>query len=183
MRRPSRTHRRHGRVGGHCIGVDPYYLTHKAEEVGFLPEIILSGRRINDGMGGYIAGRVIKLLTQRRIHVVNSRILILGLSFKENCPDVRNTRVTDMIDEFRNYNANVDVHDPWVHPDDVKRMKNGVNLVEQPGNGAYDAVILAVAHREFAAMTSDAILALCKPEHVIYDVKDVFPRDIVTERL
>lgn len=173
---------RPGLVGGHCIGVDPYYLTHKAKEVGFLPEIILSGRRINDEMGSFIAGRVVKLLTQRRIHVVGSRILVLGLAFKENCPDVRNTRVTDIIDEFRNYHAQVDIHDPWVHRDDTAQM-DGVTLVDKPEPGAYDAVILAVAHREFVGMSREDILALCKPEHVIYDVKNVFPRDIVTERL
>jgi len=173
---------RPGLVGGHCIGVDPYYLTHKAKEVGFLPEIILSGRRINDEMGSFIASRVVKLLTQRRIHVVGSRILILGLSFKENCPDIRNTRVTDIIEEFDQYHARVDVHDPWVHSDDVAAMGN-VRLVDVLEAGAYDAVILAVAHREFVNMSRDDFLALCKPEHVIYDVKGVLPRDIVTERL
>lgn len=172
---------RPGLVGGHCIGVDPYYLTHKAREVGFMPEIILSGRRINDEMGGYIAGRVIRLLTQRRIHVVGSRILILGLAFKENCPDVRNTRVTDMIAEFRNYHADVDVHDPWVDPDEA--MELGVGLVDEPQPKSYDAIILAVAHGEFSRMTREQILGLCKDDHVIYDVKDTFPRDIVTERL
>ncbi|HEX6929830.1 MAG TPA: nucleotide sugar dehydrogenase [Gammaproteobacteria bacterium] len=171
-----------GLVGGHCIGVDPYYLTHKAREVGFLPEIILSGRRINDEMGSYIAGRVVKLLTQRRIHVAGARILILGLAFKENCPDVRNTRVTDMIEEFCNYHAEVDVHDPWVSPADAAQFEC-VRLVEHPEPGAYDAVILAVAHREFTAFTSASLLALCKADHVIYDVKNVLPREIVTERL
>ncbi len=173
---------RPGLVGGHCIGVDPYYLTHKAKEVGFLPEVILSGRRINDEMGSYIANRVVKLMTQRRIHVVGARILVLGLTFKENCPDIRNTRVTDIIDEFRNYHADVDVHDPWVHPDDAARL-DGVKLVERPDANAYDAVILAVAHREFAELSRDALLSLCKPEHVIYDVKNALPRDVVTERL
>ncbi|MBW3567982.1 MAG: nucleotide sugar dehydrogenase [Proteobacteria bacterium] len=173
---------RPGLVGGHCIGVDPYYLTHKAREVGFLPEIILSGRRTNDEMGQFIAGRVVKLLTQRRIHVVGSRILVLGLSFKENCPDVRNTRVTDILQEFSHYHAHVDVHDPWVHPDDAARLPD-VHLVEKPDPGVYDAIILAVAHREFVAMSRDDMLGLCKPRHVIYDVRGVLPRDIVTERL
>ncbi|HEX7029127.1 MAG TPA: nucleotide sugar dehydrogenase [Gammaproteobacteria bacterium] len=173
---------RPGLVGGHCIGVDPYYLTHKAKEIGFLPKIILSGRSINDDMGGYIANRVVKLMTQRRIHVVGSRILVMGLSFKENCPDVRNTRVTDIIDEFRNYHANVDVYDPWVHPDDAAQLQ-GVTMIEHPACGAYDAVILAVAHREFLAMSAEELLGCCKPEHVIYDVKSVLPRHIVTERL
>lgn len=173
---------RPGLVGGHCIGVDPYYLTHKAREVGYLPEVILSGRRINDEMGKFIANRVVKLLTQRRIHVVGARILILGLAFKENCPDVRNTRVVDILDEFSSYHADVDVFDPWVDPEDAAELGD-IKLVEQPEAGQYDALILAVGHREFAEMSAEQVLGLCKPEHVIYDVRGTLPRSIVTERL
>lgn len=171
-----------GLVGGHCIGVDPYYLTHKAKEVGFLPEVILSGRRINDEMGIFIANRVVKLLTQRRVHVVGAKILILGLSFKENCPDVRNTRVIDIINEFRGYHAEVDVYDPWVDPADAEELGD-VHLIDSLPEEHYDAVILAVAHREFTEMSAEDVLRLCKPDHVIYDVRGVLPRDIVTERL
>jgi len=171
-----------GLVGGHCIGVDPYYLTHKAKEVGFFPEVILSGRRINDGLGGFVANRVVKLMTSGRIHVVGARILILGLAFKENCPDIRNTRVVDVIREFDDYHARVDVYDPWVDPEDARRHY-GITLLPELGSRRYDAVILAVGHNEFRSMDADDLLALCKPRHVIYDVKHVLPREIVTERL
>ena len=139
---------RPGLVGGHCIGVDPYYLTHKAQQIGYNPEVILAGRRINDSMGGYVAGRVVKLMTKKRIHVVDSNILILGLTFKENCPDLRNTRVTDIIRELKTYNASVDVYDPWVNPAEAKH-EYGITPVSKPVEGKYDAVILAVAHHQF----------------------------------
>ena len=173
---------RPGLVGGHCIGVDPYYLTHKAQEIGYNPEIILAGRRINDEMGRYVAARVVKLMTRRRIHVVGSRILIMGLTFKENCPDLRNTRVVDLIDEFESYHATVDVHDPWVDPREAER-EYGISPVAEPERGAYDAVILAVAHRQFRDMGVEAIRALGRPGHVLFDIKYVLPGEAVDGRL
>jgi len=173
---------RPGLVGGHCIGVDPYYLTYKAQEIGYNPEIILAGRRINDKMGVYVTGRVIKMLTKKKIHVVDANILIMGLTFKENCPDVRNTRIIDMVREFRSLNANVDVHDPWVDPDEAYR-EYGIELVEDLPQGKYDAVIIAVAHEQFREMGIEKIRKLCKMEHVIYDIKYTLPRDMVDGRL
>ena len=173
---------RPGLVGGHCIGVDPYYLTHKAQAIGYNPEVILAGRRINDGMGAYVAQQVIKLMTQNAVHVVGANILVLGLSFKENCPDLRNTRVIDIVREFRDYHIDVDVHDPWVDPEEA-RHEYGIELVQQPEAGRYDAVILAVAHAQFRDMGIDAIRRLCRPNHVIYDVKYVLPKDQVHARL
>ncbi len=171
-----------GLVGGHCIGVDPYYLTHKAQEIGHHPEIILAGRRINDGMGAYIAEQVVKLMTKRRIPVVDSRILVLGLTFKENCPDLRNTRVVDIIREFEDYHAQIDVHDPWVDADEAYR-EYGILPVRDPQPGRYDAIILAVAHRQFIDMGAEAIRALGKPHAILYDVKSVLPREAVDARL
>lgn len=165
---------RPGLVGGHCIGVDPYYLTHKAQEVGHHPEIILAGRRINDQMGAYVVERVVKLMTQKRIHVAGANVLVMGLTFKENCPDIRNTRVVDIIEELRGYNAMVDVYDPWVDPADIEAGSN-VHLIDAPENGHYDAIILAVAHREFREMGAQKIRALGKPEFVLFDVKYVLP--------
>jgi UDP-N-acetyl-D-galactosamine dehydrogenase len=173
---------RPGLVGGHCIGVDPYYLTHKAQQIGYHPEVILAGRRINDGMGSYVARQVIKLMTQRRIHAAQANVLILGLTFKENCPDLRNTRVIDVIDEFRSYHAAVDVYDPWVDADEAKH-EYGLELVREPRAGHYDAVILAVAHRQFAEMGVDKIRALGKPGAVLFDVKNVLPKHEVDGRL
>ena len=173
---------RPGLVGGHCIGVDPYYLTHKAQAIGYNPEVILAGRRINDGMGAYVAQQVIKLMTQNAVHVVGANILVLGLSFKENCPDLRNTRVIDIVREFRDYHIDVDVHDPWVDPEEA-RHEYGIELVQEPEAGRYDAVILAVAHAQFRDMGIDAIRRLCRPNHVIYDVKYVLPKDQVHARL
>ncbi len=173
---------RPGLVGGHCIGVDPYYLTHKAQEVGYHPEMILAGRQINDGMGSYVADQVVKLMTRKRIHVVGARILIMGLTFKENCPDLRNTRVTDLIDEFKHYHAEVDVYDPWV---DAKEAQHeyGIEPISDPQKGAYDAVILAVGHRQFQALGVEGMRALGKPKHVLYDVKYVLPANAVDGRL
>ncbi len=171
-----------GLVGGHCIGVDPYYLTHKAQQIGYHPEVILSGRRINDGMGGHVAQRVIKLMTQRRIHAAGANILVLGLAFKENCPDLRNTRVTDVVDEFRSYHANVDVHDPWVSASEAEH-EYGLSLVPSVEEGKYDAIVLAVAHRQFVEMGAARIRALGKPGCVLFDVKNVLPRESVDDRL
>ena len=173
---------RPGLVGGHCIGVDPYYLTHKAQQIGYHPEVILSGRRINDGMGSHVAQRVVKLMTQRRIHAAGARILVLGLAFKENCPDLRNTRVTDVVDEFKSYHAHVDVHDPWVSADEA-RHEYGLELVPELVPGRYDAVILAVAHRQFVELGAERIRALGKPGCVLFDVKQALPREAVDDRL
>jgi UDP-N-acetyl-D-galactosamine dehydrogenase len=173
---------RPGLVGGHCVGVDPYYLTYKAQQLGFVPEMILAGRRINDGMGAYVASRVIKLLVQRRIHAAGARILMLGLAFKENCPDLRNTRVIDIIRELREYGAQVDVHDPWADPA-AARHEHGLELVADPKFAQYDAVVVAVAHGEFARWGAEHIRALCKPDGVVFDVKQLLDADDVEGRL
>ncbi len=173
---------RPGLVGGHCIGVDPYYLTHKAQEIGYHPEVILAGRRINDGMGAYVAERVIKLMAQRRLPIAGARILVLGLAFKENCPDIRNTRVIDIVAELGGYHASVDVHDPWVNAGEALH-EYGIDPIAAPDSGAYDAVVLAVAHEQFRAMGIDGIRAYCKPGAVIYDVKSVLPAQAVDGRL
>jgi UDP-N-acetyl-D-galactosamine dehydrogenase len=173
---------RPGLVGGHCIGVDPYYLTHKATQIGYHPEMILAGRRINDEMGRHVAQRVIKLMNQRRVHAADARVLVLGLTFKENCPDLRNTRVVDVVDEFRSYNAQVDVHDPWVDAAEAK-AEYGLELVAEPARGHYDAVILAVAHRQFVALGAEGVRAFGKPGAVLFDVKQALPRHAVDDRL
>ena len=173
---------RPGLVGGHCIGVDPYYLTHKAQEIGFHPEMILAGRRTNDGMGAYVAQRVVKLMTQKRLPVMDANVLILGLTFKENCPDLRNTRVVDIIQEFRDYNAHVEVYDPWVDPQEAMH-EYGVEPIVEPKPGYYDAIILAVAHCQFREMGVDRIRALGQPGAVLFDVKYLFPAAAVDGRL
>jgi UDP-N-acetyl-D-galactosamine dehydrogenase len=173
---------RPGLVGGHCIGVDPYYLTHKAQEVGHHPDVILAGRRTNDGMGGYVADQVIRLMVRKGINPVGARVLVLGLAFKENCPDLRNTRVVDIVQALRGYNAQVDVHDPWVDAAEAKH-EYGLDLVGAPELDAYDAIIVAVGHQQFAAMGVDGIRAFGKPSAVLYDVKYVLPRDAVDGRL
>jgi len=173
---------RPGLVGGHCIGVDPYYLTHKAAEIGYHPEVILAGRRINDGMGAYVAEQVIKLMTRARIQVVDARVLILGLTFKENCPDLRNTRVVDIVEELQGYHARIDIHDPWADPEEATH-EYGLQLVSQPERGAYDAVILAVAHEQFRDMGIEGIRALCRPNAILYDVKSILPAEAVDGRL
>jgi len=165
---------RPGLVGGHCIGVDPYYLTHKAQEIGYHPEIILAGRRINDSMGAYVAAQVVKLMTQRKIPVVDAAVLILGLSFKENCPDIRNTRVIDIVDEFRSYNAQVQVYDPWVNPAQALEALD-IELLTQPPVGHFDAIILAVAHDCFCDIGHEAVRAWGKSDCVVYDIKHIFP--------
>ncbi|MES2403261.1 MAG: Vi polysaccharide biosynthesis UDP-N-acetylglucosamine C-6 dehydrogenase TviB [Pseudomonadota bacterium] len=173
---------RPGLVGGHCIGVDPYYLTHKAQEIGYHPEVILSGRRINDGMGRHVAGRVVRLMLKKRINVAGAKVLVLGLTFKENCPDLRNTRVTDIIDELRDCHADIDVYDPWVDPD-AARHEYGLALSPDLRPGTYDAIVLAVAHHQFTDMGAAALRALGKPECVLFDVKNVLPREVVDDRL
>ena len=164
-----------GLVGGHCIGVDPYYLTHKAEAIGYHPQIILAGRRINDGMGAYVAGQLVKAMLKRRLQVDGARVLILGLTFKENCPDLRNTRVIDVVAELRGYGVHVDVHDPWVDAADVQN-EYGLALVTTPEPGAYDGVILAVAHDSYHEAGADALRGYGRPGHVFCDLKSVFGR-------
>jgi len=173
---------RPGLVGGHCIGVDPYYLTHKAQEVGHHPEIILAGRRINDHMGEYVVQRLVKLMNRKRIHVGQSNILILGLTFKENCPDIRNTRVVDIIDELKDYNANVEIYDPWVNPHEA-REEYGVELVPTLKQAYYDAVIIAVAHSQFRELGAENIRALGKTESVVFDVKYLLAKGDADESL
>ena len=174
---------RPGLVGGHCIGVDPYYLTHKAQEIGYHPEMILAGRRVNDGMGAYVTQQVVKLMTQKRIAVVDAKILIMGLTFKEDCPDLRNTRVVDIIDEFEDYHCQIDIFDPWVSVEEAKHEYDVTPLTETPAPGQYDAIILAVSHRQFKQMGLNAIKALGKTNSVIFDVKYLFPSGSVDGRL
>ena len=171
-----------GLVGGHCIGVDPYYLTHKADEIGYHSRVILSGREINDGMGEYVAEQVIKLMTMKRIHVVGSRVLVLGFAFKENCPDMRNTRVIDIVETLKAYNAEVDVHDPWIDSQQA-HDEYELSMVDNPTADTYDAVILAVAHEQIVATGIEVIQSYARVESVIYDVKSVLPSDRVDGRL
>jgi UDP-N-acetyl-D-galactosamine dehydrogenase len=173
---------RPGLVGGHCIGVDPYYLTYKAQEIGYHPEVILAGRRINDGMGAYVVTQLVKEMIKRRIHVDGANVLIMGLTFKENCPDLRNTRVVDMVKELEGYNANVDVYDPWVNPEEAV-YEYGIRPIREPDNGRYDAVVIAVAHHQFKTMGQETIRKLCKDNHVVYDIKYVLKADQVDKRL
>jgi UDP-N-acetyl-D-galactosamine dehydrogenase len=165
---------RPGLVGGHCIGVDPYYLTHKAQSMGYHPEIILAGRRLNDGMGAYVASQLVKAMLKKRIHVEGARVLVMGLTFKENCPDLRNTRIVDIIAELKDYGAQVDVYDPWVNKAEAE-AEYGISPIDQPDADSYDAMILAVAHREFATMGIEQIRNMGKSAHVLYDLKYVFP--------
>ncbi|NOY15896.1 MAG: Vi polysaccharide biosynthesis UDP-N-acetylglucosamine C-6 dehydrogenase TviB [Gammaproteobacteria bacterium] len=173
---------RPGLVGGHCIGVDPYYLTHKATELGYHPEMILAGRRINDDMGSYVVDQVTRIMTQNRIHIVDSNILLLGLTFKENCPDFRNTRVIDIVEKFTDQHANVDVYDPWVDADEVYE-EYGFRPLAEPDAGAYDAIIMVVAHQQFIDMGADAIRKFGKADHVLFDVKYMFPAEKTDGRL
>jgi len=173
---------RPGLVGGHCIGVDPYYLTHKAQEVGHHPHVILAGRRTNDEMGAYVADQVIRLMVRNGLNPVRARVLVLGLAFKEDCPDLRNTRVVDIIETLTDYNAAVDVHDPWVDPEEAKH-EYGIELLAEPEPGTYHAVILAVAHRQFAELGAPGVRALARPDGVVYDVKHVLPKTAVDGRL
>jgi UDP-N-acetyl-D-galactosamine dehydrogenase len=173
---------RPGLVGGHCIGVDPYYLTYKAQEVGYHPEVILAGRRINDGMGAFVATQTVLLMAGKGINPVGARVLVMGLAFKENCPDVRNTRVVDIIAALTKVNAVVDVFDPWVDADEVQH-EYGIHPIAEPAAGSYDAIIIAVAHDQFKALGAAGIRALGKPDSIIFDVKYVLPRDAVDGRL
>jgi UDP-N-acetyl-D-galactosamine dehydrogenase len=169
---------RPGLVGGHCIGVDPYYLTHKAQEVGYHPSMILAGRRTNDHMGHHIAASVIKLLLKKKIDTTACKILILGLTFKEDCPDLRNTRVIDIIHELQEFGVEVDVHDPWADSDEAAREYN-LDLVQNLNPKTYDAIIVTVSHRQYREMSVADLRALCKQRSIIYDVKSIFPRNQV----
>jgi len=173
---------RPGLVGGHCIGVDPYYLTHKAQAIGYNPEVILSGRRINDGMGVYVVSQLVKLMLKKRVHVQEANVLIMGLTFKENCPDIRNTRVVDIIAELKTYGVNVEVYDPWVNAEEAKH-EYGITPVAKPVAGKYDAIILAVAHDEFRKMAISDVRALGTPQAIVYDLKYLFPTDQTDARL
>ncbi len=173
---------RPGLVGGHCIGVDPYYLTHKAQSIGYHPEVILAGRRINDAMGRHVASELVKAMLTRSIQVNGSRVLVMGLTFKENCPDLRNTRVVDVVKELQDYNIQVDVHDPWINAAESQH-EYGITPVATPEMEAYDAILLAVGHNQFKAMGSQAIRGFGKPEHILYDLKYSLPKEEVDLRL
>ena len=173
---------RPGLVGGHCIGVDPYYLTHKAQSIGYHPEIILAGRRLNDSMGAYVVAQLVKTMTKKRLQVNGAKVLVMGLAFKENCPDLRNTRVVDIVAELHDYNCQVDVYDPWVSAAEAQH-EYGITPVSSPQAGYYDAVILAVAHQEFKNMGAAAIRALGKQPSVIYDLKYLLPAEDADLRL
>lgn len=173
---------RPGLVGGHCISVDPYYLTHKAQEIGYHPQVILSGRQINDNMGSYVAEQVVKMMTRNRVHVVGANILVLGFAFKENCPDLRNTRVVDIIQELDNYHASVDVYDPWISPEEAAD-EYGITPVEAPEENHYDAIIVAVGHRQFLEMGASGIRRFGKSQHILYDIKSILNKDAVDARL
>jgi UDP-N-acetyl-D-galactosamine dehydrogenase len=173
---------RPGLVGGHCIGVDPYYLTHKAESIGYHPQIILAGRRLNDSMGGYVVGQLVKAMTNRGLQVNGARIMVMGLAFKENCPDLRNTRVVDIVNELQDYKCIVDVFDPWVSPEEAMD-EYGVSTIKQPLTSYYDAIILAVAHNQFREMGAEVIRSFGKPHHVLYDLKYLFPAQDTDLRL
>ncbi|MGI9491342.1 MAG: nucleotide sugar dehydrogenase [Geminicoccaceae bacterium] len=175
-------HFRPGLVGGHCISVDPYYLTHKAQHIGLHPEVILAGRRINDNMGAYVAERVVKLMTRKGLHVVGSKILILGLSFKENCPDLRNTGVVDIVRELTSYNAQIHVYDPLVSKDEA-RQEYGLKMIDQPETGYYDSVVLAVAHDAFQERGASGLRRFGREGAILFDVKSLFALDESDGRL
>jgi UDP-N-acetyl-D-glucosamine/UDP-N-acetyl-D-galactosamine dehydrogenase len=173
---------RPGLVGGHCIGVDPYYLTHKAEEVGYQPEIILAGRRLNDSMAAHVANRVIKLMIGRNIQPSGARVLVLGLTFKENCPDVRNTKVVDVVRELQGFGCKVEVHDPWADAA-LAAHEYGISLIAKPQAGAYDAIVVAVAHKEYVELGASGIRSFGSPNTVIFDIKHVLPKEASNGRL
>jgi UDP-N-acetyl-D-galactosamine dehydrogenase len=173
---------RPGLVGGHCIGVDPYYLTHKAQQIGYHPEMILAGRRLNDNMALYVAGEVVRLMTGKRIHPKSSRILVLGLAFKENCPDLRNSKVADLVHELEKYGAAVDVWDPWVSAREA-RLEYGIRPIRKPVKGRYDAIVVAVGHRQFRELDVATLKRLGRRNHVVYDIKHVFGRNETDGRL
>lgn len=173
---------RPGLVGGHCIGVDPYYLTHKAQAIGYNPEIILAGRRLNDGMGAYVSTQLIKTMIKKSIQVSGSKVLVLGLSFKENCPDVRNTKIIDIVSELQEYNIDVDVYDPWVNVEEAEH-EYGITPIGTPQENHYDGIIMAVAHQEFIDMGIDHIRKLGKDSHIVYDLKYIFAKQDTDIRL
>jgi UDP-N-acetyl-D-galactosamine dehydrogenase len=173
---------RPGLVGGHCIGVDPYYLTHKAQSVGYHPEMILAGRRLNDGMGEYVVSQLVKKMLKKKIHVEGANVLVMGLTFKENCPDLRNTRVVDIVAELEEYNVNVDVVDPWCSSEEAQ-AEYGIALQDKPETGNYDAIVIAVAHNEFKELGAHKIRTLGKDTHVLYDLKYVLDKSDVDMRL
>lgn len=173
---------RPGLVGGHCIGVDPYYLTHKAQQIGYHPEIILAGRRLNDSMGAYVVTQLVKAMTKKCIQINGARVLVLGLAFKENCPDLRNTRLVDVVKELQAYNCQVDVYDPWVSAEEAFE-EYGIQPIAQLEKGTYDSIVLGVAHHQFATMGAAGIHALGKTDHILYDLKCVLPADETDLRL
>ena len=173
---------RPGLVGGHCIGVDPYYLTYKAQAIGYHPEIILAGRRLNDAMGAYVVTQLVKSMIKKKIQVEGAKVLVLGLSFKENCPDIRNTKIIDIVKELQEYHIDVDIYDPWVDADEAEH-EYGIRTTEELQNGVYDSVILAVAHEQFVALGAEKIRALGKERHVLYDLKYVLPQTASDIRL
>lgn len=163
-----------GLVGGHCIGVDPYYLTHKAQAIGYHPEIILAGRRLNDNMGSYVVSQTLKAMVKKKVHIERAKILVMGLTFKENCPDLRNSRVIDIVRDFQELHCEVDVYDPWVSAEEAM-AEHGIAPVPEPKNEHYDAIIIAVAHRQFREMSAQSIRAFGKPQHILYDLKYILP--------
>jgi UDP-N-acetyl-D-galactosamine dehydrogenase len=173
---------RPGLVGGHCIGVDPYYLTHKAEAIGYHPEVILAGRRINDSMGKYVVSQLLKAMIKNKIHVVDAKVLILGLTFKENCPDIRNTKVIDILQELQDYGMHVDIYDPWASSEEVTH-EYGFTPVSTPTPGLYDAIILAVAHHQFKTLGATGIRTFAKHKAIVYDLKHILPKADVDLRL
>jgi UDP-N-acetyl-D-glucosamine/UDP-N-acetyl-D-galactosamine dehydrogenase len=173
---------RPGLVGGHCISVDPYYLTYRAQQAGYYPEVILSGRRVNNSIGAFVAESVVKMMTKRKVHVVDSKVLIMGLTFKENCPDLRNTGVVDIIEELETFNTHVDIYDPWADAAEAHH-EYGVSLIDAPVPGTYDAIIICVGHDKFKEMGADGIRALGKPGNVLFDVKHILPKSAVDARL
>lgn len=173
---------RPGLVGGHCIGVDPYYLTHKAQAVGYHPEMILAGRRLNDNMAKYVVSELVKNMLKKRIHVEGANVLVMGLTFKENCPDLRNTKVVDIVSELKDYNINVDITDPWCSNAEAQ-SEYGLCLTNEPAKGQYDAIIMAVGHNEFKNLGAEAIHSLGKETHVLYDLKYILDKSDVDMRL
>ncbi|MEL0114997.1 MAG: Vi polysaccharide biosynthesis UDP-N-acetylglucosamine C-6 dehydrogenase TviB [Gammaproteobacteria bacterium] len=171
-----------GLVGGHCIGVDPYYLTFKAKEAGYNPEMILAGRKINDNMGSFVVNQILKLMAKKNIPAANANVLILGFTFKENCPDIRNTKVIDLVEEFRHFNCNVDIYDPWVNKQDARNQYN-INLIDRPNEGVYDVIVLAVAHSNFKEFSIKNLKALGKETNVLFDIKYLFNFEEVDGRL
>ena len=173
---------RPGLVGGHCIGVDPYYLTHKAQHIGFHPQMILAGRRTNDGMGAFVAGELIKQMARKGVYQPGARVLVLGLTFKENCPDLRNTQVVHLVRALEDYNLEVDIHDPWADPEEAK-SEYGLELTNDPEEGAYSAITLAVAHEEFRSLANPSIRKWGADNAVVYDLKHMLPPDQIDARL